>query len=314
MNPWDQSPWQGGGRRPRSFEGWYFKQVTADRSETWSFIPGLARGPQEAAAFVQVIEGSTARTWWFEYPAAAFSASKSRLEIRVGGNRFSAEGLELDLGEGLFSGRVDFEAFTVPPRRVLAPGVMGPYSFAPFMECRHGLVSLDHGLTGSFVAEGRKVDFQGGRGYAEKDWGTSLPSRWVWSQSNNFPTEGDSFMFSLARVPWLGSAFDGFLCVARLGGAFLLETTWTGGRIEGLSVRDDRAGLAIVRGRRRIEVSMRRNRAGLLRAPVEGVLSRRIAESVDAELSVSWREGGELRFEGLARNAGLEVVGDWASS
>jgi hypothetical protein len=42
---------------------------------------------------------------------------------------------------------------------------------------------------------------------------------------------------------------------------------------------------------------------------VDGALSRRIAESVDALLELAWTEGGRTVFEGSARNAGLEVVG-----
>jgi hypothetical protein len=177
------------------------------------------------------------------------------------------------------------------------------------MECRHGLVSLDHRLSGGLVVEGRKVDLGGGRGYIEKDWGRSMPSKWIWTQSNSFPDRGDSFMFSLARVPWLGSSFDGFLCVARLGAISFLEATWTGARIEDLVVADGRITMAIMRGRTRLEARMSRTKGGILRAPVDGVLSRRIAESVDALLELAWTEGGRTVFEGSARNAGLEVVG-----
>ena len=41
---WNPASYQGGRARRRYFEGWYFKQVSADRSEAWSFIPGLSLG------------------------------------------------------------------------------------------------------------------------------------------------------------------------------------------------------------------------------------------------------------------------------
>lgn len=31
------------------------------------------------------------------------------------------------------------------------------------------------------------MDFSGGRGYIEKDWGQSFPAAWVWLQINYLP-------------------------------------------------------------------------------------------------------------------------------
>jgi len=328
-NPWRQGPYQGSGKKRRYFEGWYFKQVSADFSEAWAFIPGISRGESagEGYSFVKAIEGGTGRSWWFEYPLGAFQASSRSLDIRVGMSRFSAAGISLDLkGEGsAFRGELEYGEFKVPPLHALSPGVMGPFSFLPFMQCRHGLVSIDHRVEGGFDIDGRRVDISGGRGsasgrgYIEKDWGSSMPSSWIWMQSNNFPERGDSFMLSIADIPWMGSSFTGFLCVgalgrrASLGGRFLREATYTGARIEDFSMDDATLSLAIVRGSSRIEVRAGRSRGGLLRAPVQGILSRRIVESGDASISLRWTRGDELLFEGEARAAGLELVGDPAA-
>jgi tocopherol cyclase len=316
-NPWRQEYYQGEGKKRRYFEGWYFKQVSSDFSEAWAFIAGISRGEaaDEGCSFVQAIEGRTGRTWWFEYPLGAFGASKRDLDIRVGANRFSSKGAILDLeGEGsTLRGELVYGEFRALPLRVLSPGVMGPYSFLPFMECKHGLVSLDHRVDGSFEIDGRRVDLGGGRGYIEKDWGSSMPSSWVWMQSNNFPARGDSFMLSIADIPWMGSAFTGFLCAASLGGALIREATYTGARIEDFRLEDGEIAMSLVRGSSRIELRARRSRGGLLRAPVNGLLSRRIAESGDASISLRWADGGKLLFEGEAPLAGLELVGDPAS-
>ena len=34
------------------------------------------------------------------------------------------------------------------PGTIFSPGIMGWYSFVPFMECKHGIVSINHDLTG----------------------------------------------------------------------------------------------------------------------------------------------------------------------
>ncbi len=54
---------------------------------------------------------------------------------------------------------------------------------------------------------GEPMDLTGGRGYIEKDWGTSFPSAWIWMQCNTFDTPDTSFMLSYARIPWMGSHF-----------------------------------------------------------------------------------------------------------
>jgi tocopherol cyclase len=310
--------YKGSTRKRRYFEGWYFKQVSADRSEIWSFIPGISRGEArgEGYCFVQVIEGGTGRTWWFQYPLEEFQASSDELDIRVGKNRFTESGMALDLDgeEGSFQGELRFGPFTRLPSTLLWPGVMGPYSFVPFMECRHGLLSLHHGVEGGFVGGGRQVALSGpegrGRGYIEKDWGSSMPSSWIWMQSNNFEAEGDSFMLSIADIPWLGSAFTGFLCIGSLGGRLLREASYTGARLEEFHLEDGSLRLAVVRGPFRLEIGAARSRGGLLRAPVNGLLTRRISESVDAGIDLRWSREGRLLFEGRAPAAGLELVGD----
>jgi tocopherol cyclase len=143
-----------------------------------------------------------------------------------------------------------------------------------------------------------------------------MPSSWVWMQSNNFPERGDSFMLSIADIPWMGSSFTGFLCVgalgrrASLGGRFLREATYTGARIEDFRISDAEIALAIVRGSSRLELRAKRSRGGFLRAPLNGLLSRRIAESGAAIIALRWESGGKLLFEGEAPSASLELVGD----
>ncbi len=195
-----------------------------------------------------------------------------------------------------------------------SPGVMGPFSFAPKMECNHGLVSLDHRVDGQIAVDGRRVSIADGRGYIEKDWGHSMPESWIWTQSNDFPVRGDSVMLSVAKIPWLGSSFRGYLIVVSHGGEKRLFATYNGSRIEALSVTDDRISCAIARGGKAagesLEISVTRSRGGILRAPLAGLLSRRIAEAVDARLAVRYTRRCALVFEAESSLAGLEVAGD----
>ncbi|OHD82678.1 MAG: hypothetical protein A3J97_10745 [Spirochaetes bacterium RIFOXYC1_FULL_54_7] len=194
---------------------------------------------------------------------------------------------------------------------------MGPYSFVPFMECRHDLVSMDHTVDGWVQAGDRKISMDSGRGYIEKDWGSSMPSSWIWTQSNQFPTTGDSLMFSLANIPWLGGHFPGFLCAALLSGSgrprqVQVWATWNGSRIEALKVDDSTVSLVIARKDERLSLNLGRRRGGLLLAPVAGAMERRIAESIDSTMSVRLERAGQMVYEGTAPKAGLETAGNLA--
>lgn len=78
---------------------------------------------------------------------------------------------------------------------------MGWYSYVPLMECKHGIVSVNHYLKGKIRINGNSIDLSEGKGYIEKDWGTSFPEVWIWIQSNNFTNPETSFTFSLAKIP-----------------------------------------------------------------------------------------------------------------
>jgi hypothetical protein len=260
-----------------------------------------------------VIDGTTGNTRWYEFPFEDFTYNPKRFEVRIAGNYFSESGmvLALDGPAGSIRGSVSYGVLLRFPGRPWCPGIMGPYSFLPSMECNHGLVSLDHSIDGSLLIDGLPLDLNDGRGYIEKDWGRAMPSSWIWTQSNNFPETGTSLMFSLARIPWRGSSFPGFLCAFRVGelADMTIMATWTGARIDDLSVNDTNIAIRIIGKNDRVELRLERGRGGLLLAPVAGAMERRIAESVDAVMNFTWYRQGELYYQGRAVPAGLETVG-----
>ena len=53
---------------------------------------------------------------------------------------------------------------------------MGWYAYLPIMECYHGILSMDHELSGELIYNGDFLAFNKGRGYIEKDWGKNFPT------------------------------------------------------------------------------------------------------------------------------------------
>ena len=309
--------YHGHSKRPPFFEGWYYKLVDPSEQHRYAIIPGvfLSQDPEQAHAFVQVLDGVTGQMTYYRYPATAFSAARDTFDIHIGPNRFTARTISLRLSSPAQSleGGVHFEDLTPWPVSLLSPGIMGWYSWVPFMETYHGVLSLDHQIDGSFTTGGQTIDWTGGRGYIEKDWGACFPSAWIWLQTNHFGRPGISLTASVAMIPWLGGAFRGFIIGLLHTGVLYRFATYTGAQIEQLDVTDEHV-IWIVRDRTyRLEIAASRASTELLHAPTRLDMGARAPEtlnaSVEVRLSRSEPSGYVTVFEGIGRWAGLEVAG-----
>ena len=310
--------YHGHGKCPPFFEGWYYKLVDASERHRYAVIPGIyaSSDPAEHHAFVQVLDGTTGHTAYHRYPPDAFHAARDAFDIRIGPNRFTAESISLDITslEQTISGEVRFKGTTPWPVTVASPGIMGWYSWVPFMECYHGVISLDHSLRGGLAVDGQQIDWAGGRGYIEKDWGVSFPSAWVWMQSNHFSQPGTSITASVAIIPWLRGAFRGFIIGLWHEGRLTRFATYTGASIDRLEITDNRVSWAIRDRSHRLELEAMRASSGALRGPGKADMGVRVPETLQATVQVRLfrREHGRNRvlFDDLGRHAGLEVAGD----
>ncbi len=302
---------QGNLHAQRYFEGWYVKLVTADAGEAIAFIPGIALYDREDRhAFIQVLDGVRQVSVYHRFPLSEFRADRHDLDIRIGNNRFSEKCLWLDLPD--WSGEVRFGDFTRLETSWFSPGIMGWYAFVPRMQCYHGVVSLRHELSGSLVGPERTVSFDGGKGYIEKDWGSSFPKCWIWCHSNHFSGPVDaSLMASVAHIPWLGSYFPGFITVLWLDGKEYRFATYNGSRIKVL-VDDDRIELAFRRKAVELRLTAFRGPTAELRSPLTGRMTGRVNESLQAVVEATLVEGGRTIWQSSGTPAGLEVAGDTA--
>jgi hypothetical protein len=195
------------GQRPPFFEGWYYKLIDPTERHRLAVIPGIFWSGHPHA-FVQVLDGAAGVAHYHDYPVESFWAAEDRFEVHVAGSRFTVNELSLliDRPGQSITGALRFGGLAPWPVTLTAPGIMGWYAWVPFMECYHGVVSLDHAIYGSLTIDGRQIDFSGGRGYIEKDWGHSFPEAYIWFQSNHFARPGTSLTASIAIIPWLWTA------------------------------------------------------------------------------------------------------------
>ncbi len=310
--------YHGEGKTGPFFEGWYFKLVSPDGASRISVIPGIYLGkePRDSHSFVQVINGLDGVSHYPPFPADSFSFVPGEMDVRVAGNHFTQNEIELNLKSKEFNlgGRLTFSGLNPWPVTLLSPGVMGWYAWVPGLECYHGIVSMDHRISGSLIINGKQVDFSGGRGYMEKDWGRAMPRAWIWMQSNHFEREGASLTVSIADIPWGRRSFTGFL------GGFLLEgqlhrfTTYTSARVSRPSLSDNAVQFTLADRSKRLTITAHRAQGFVLQAPTTSQMDRRIMESLSASIDVIFerKDKGEWAqvFSGTGKYAGLEIVGD----
>ena len=293
------------------FEGWYIKVVDRAAENAYAFIPGIAMDAEgKRQAFVQVLDGIQVSAQYHAFDPDHFRPHTNRFKVKLQENSFSMNRIKLHLPD--IKGQIHFNEHTLWPKKWWSPGIMGWYSFVPFMECYHQVVSLDCALTGKLIIRGREVDFTGGRGYIEKDWGRSFPSSWIWMQSNHFSTLGNSFKLSVARIPWMGNAFVGFICAFLLNGRIYRFATYTGAKITRLELYDTGTSVVLEDRKYRVEVRAEKAPGAELVSPVLGLMEGRVKESMQALIHIQLRDKRENRiiFSDTGKNAGLEIAGN----
>ncbi|NTV46926.1 MAG: hypothetical protein HGB11_10500 [Chlorobiales bacterium] len=311
---WRPEVYHGHSEKRDFFEGWFFKLVDPSLSHIYAVIPGvmLSKSHQDSHAFIQLLNGQTKESAYYRFPLNDFSFSKKEFQIRIGENFFSSNHLKLNLsGQSVsISGELQLENLKPWPVTLLNPGAMGPYAFAPFMECYHGVLSMDHRIKGSLTINDETENFDSGKGYMEKDWGRSFPSAYIWLQCNHFGTDGMSLMASVAKIPWLTGAFRGFLIAFLYDGKLYRFTTYTGAKLRQVDLTDDIVMIEVADKTHMLRMTAARSHSGVMHGPYGSQMVKKVSESLNATVSVEFYENQQRIFEGTGRAAGLDVNGN----
>lgn len=313
---------QGKNRTEHYFEGWYLKLVDQRAENVYALIPGISISPDKGDrhAFIQVINGREAKAEYLRFDFSEFRYAADRFEVKIADNMFSSRRvvLKVDRGTTHLEADLQFDHLNPWPKSLFFPGAMGWYAFVPKMECYHGVVSMDHGIKGQFHFGSKRIDFTGGRGYIEKDWGTSFPQGWVWLQSNHFHINGAatipcSVMLSIAKIPWRGKHFNGFICGFLYGRKHYVFATYNRTKLKELRYTNRDVQAVLENNRYGISISASRQNSATLLSPVMGAMDGRIAESIDASVQITLykkpKKGKRLvLFDAEGRCGGLEIA------
>jgi hypothetical protein len=299
-------------KKPPFFEGWYYKLISADEKHKVAFIPGVILG-KDVHSFVQVMDGVDGSTSYYNFPYQQFTADHLRFAIKIGENVFDDKlvSLNIDQPEGQIKGEIHLGPLSPWPVTFISPGIMGIFAWIPGMECYHGVLSFNHSIRGTLNLNGKKMNFDGGRGYIEKDWGKSFPSAWIWFQSNHFAGVSACITASVAIIPWIRRAFRGFIVGLWLDGKLYRFATYNGSKIESLEIFSDHVEWVLRNNRYRLCLSAKRVHGGLLRGPTRLDMGQRVLETLNATVHVKLETiHGNHVFEGDGAHTGLEVMGD----
>ena len=307
--------YQGFGQKKRYFEGWYFKHVTADQSFSLALIPGISLSKKDPHAFVQaflVYQGEKPHLdyHYFRFPNSDFSADKKKFHVQVGTNTFSFNHSHIDLknedvhlcGDFNYQGRVPL------PKNIVNPSIMGPFAYLPAMECYHGVLSLQHSMTGSLTVNDEVIDFTNGKGYLEKDWGRSFPENYVWVQANHFQEDNVSFFFSYAKIPYLGLKFLGLISHVYLAGQHYRFATYNGAKVLQEVLTQNSGHYVIKKGSLTLEFEATIDRVASLKSPKLGTMDHQIKEGLSGRVSLRLKKGKRLMYEGVSSSAGIEFM------
>ena len=301
--------YQGWGKSKNYFEGWYFKTVDKENHLAFSFIPGISRNSNgEAHAFIQFIDGIKKETKYYNFDIEDFKSDDKTFDIRIANNKFSLNGFNVKL-EG-----IDAELSLHNPQELksnlLRPGIMGWYAYMPFMQCYHGLVSMNHQVSGNLNMNGHDFQLSNANGYIEKDWGSSFPKAWIWNQCNTFSKEDDLSIFaSVAHIPWLGSHFIGFIAALYWRGKIEVFATYNRSQNK-THLLDDSVHMVFTKGKKRLEVLATHAEGAELISPISGEMRGKVNESLLAKVELSYFENNCCVLKDYGSFAGLELGGE----
>ena len=300
-------------RRKEYFEGWYYKHVTPDENTVICFIPGVSISHEKTKSFIQVNYAQRmGDTWDQTTDWVDCDAPQIRDEpfgLRLGGCRFSRDGVSIAYrGKRIqVLGELRFHNSIAPPASRWAPTLMGPFSNLPGLECIHSVISLSHTIEGLLTINGKPVEFSRGKGYIEKDWGSSFPRRYVWMQSNHFAREGSLF-FSWADIPMLGMYFRGYIAHLYYQGVHHRYATYTRGKCK-LRHNEHTVDVVLTNGNSELTISAEQTVGAELIAPYHGKMIQTIKEGLYGRLAFRLKQIGEsATLTDQTETAGVEFV------
>lgn len=290
------------------FEGWYFKNINSQAGI--SFIPGISIDDTGTKAFIQVITNNI--SYFVNYNITDFKFNYNHFCIKIGDNSFSKQGININIEDKSQNlkiyGNIKYSDSKNINTNIFIPNIMGPFSYIPFMECNHAIISMQNIINGYININGEMIYFNNNKGYIEKDWGYSFPKSYIWCQGNNFQKANASFMFSVANIPFKLFTFKGLICVLLIDNEEFKFTTYNNSKLVESNIKEDSFNITLKKGLYLLNIKSKYNKGLKLSAPVKGKMTKDIFESISSLVTITLKKNGEVIFCDTSNMCGLEIV------
>lgn len=274
------------------FCGWYFK--CQSNTQTLAVIPAFHQSKEGTSASIQFITDHNA--WNIPFSYHQFFQDKNKIQIALGNNYFSKDGIQLSLHTTDCSVEGSLLFGTFSPIRY---DIMGPFQFIPFLQCRHSILSMKHSVTGNICINGTDYSFFNASGYLEGDRGYSFPKEYTWTQCF---FEGGSLVLCVADIPFGLFSFTGIIGIIHYHGREYRLATYLGAKV----IKIKNGELIIRQGNFTLSVKLLEQNHHSLLAPVSGAMKRTIHESACCRASYYFEHNHHTLFSFETTSASFE--------
>ena len=291
--------------KKNAFEGWFSKVDDVNNDLMFSVIWGYSTVENDRHAFIHFTNSITHKTKYIRYPLEDLSFTNNPFILKIGQNKLSKEFMILNINEDdlKVKGEFSFNNLKTLKKSFLKPNIMGILSYLP-NECNHSISSLHYKVKGNISINNKTFNIDG-IGYMEKDWGTSFPKKYVWTQGSD--VLGNSVVFSNATVPILGRYATGFFLVILHNDKEYRFSSIEGSKMLSFEADHNSFKGKIQKGNLTVEIFAKQYNPISLKSPNMGEMKSSIKESLDGNLKVVLLENGKVSFEITNERASIDV-------
>ena len=287
------------------FLGWYFKNT--NKNSYLAIIPGIAISGKEKHAFIQVITDK--ESFYVNYDYAEFKHSEKPFFVKIGKSYFSLEKVILDIEscDLKLEGELNYKNHILPKTSLLSPSIMGPFSYLPSMQCKHGILSMKHDVEGKITLNNKVMNFKNSNGYIEMDSGRSFPKKYIWLQGNDFKNGNVSLMLAIATIPYLCINFTGLISNLYINGKEYRFATYNNSKIETMKKEKNKYFVKLKNSKYKLETTIIAKEGKPLKAPVGGKMKHTIKETLGCVIKIKLRDKKDnLIYSGTSKQGGFE--------
>lgn len=303
---------QGNKKKNNYFEGWYYKLVSHDLKTSIAFIPGISINKKDPHAFIQVFLSTKNQlvTHYIRYQSDSFIYSHDQFMVQIEDQLFTKNEIDISISDPQISiqGKIKLIDHIPLKNNIYAPNIMGPFAYIPFMECNHGVISMQSFLSGSLIINNETIDFTKGKAYLEKDWGKSFPSQYIWLQSNHFNDINTSIMFSYATIPFMGMSFKGLIVNLVYNNKEYRFSTYNFAKVLKKEILDNSIYFILKKGSYKLHIEAKKDREIELKSPSFGIMNQTIKEGLSGMIDIKLYDKDKLIYEDTGYQAGIEIM------